>query len=307
MLEARQLFSKLALPEPAASIARPILREINARLGFLEDVGLNYLSLNRSANTLSGGEGQRIRLATQVGSGLTGVLYVLDEPSIGLHPRDNGRLLATLMNLRDLGNTLIVVEHDEATMRAADFIVDLGPGAGTHGGEVVAAATPSELERHPDSLTARVSPRRAGHRGAGETPGGGPGSASRLWGAREHNLKGIDVSIPLGTLTCITGVSGSGKSTLVHRILHASLAKKLYRAKAIPGAHTRITGTEHIDKVIEIDQSPIGRTPRSNPRHLHGDLHRYSRPLHPGTRGPQTRLQTRSLQLQRQGWALRGL
>ncbi len=264
VLEARQLFSKLALPEPAASIARPILREINARLSFLENVGLNYLSLDRSANTLSGGEGQRIRLATQVGSGLTGVLYVLDEPSIGLHPRDNGRLLATLMNLRDLGNTLIVVEHDEATMRAADFIVDLGPGAGTHGGEVVAAATPSELERHPDSLTAAYL---RGERGISvpEKRREGIGKRLTVMGAREHNLKGIDVSIPLGTLTCITGVSGSGKSTLVHRILHASLAKRLYRAKAIPGAHTRITGTEHIDKVIEIDQSPIGRTPRSNP------------------------------------------
>ena len=264
VLDARRFFSELDLPGPAGQVARPILREVNARLGFLEDVGLDYLSLDRSANTLSGGEAQRIRLATQVGSGLTGVLYVLDEPSIGLHPRDNARLLRTLMSLRDLGNTLIVVEHDEETMRMADYIVDLGPGAGVHGGEVVAAATPAELEKHPTSLTAAYlrgdkkidvpARRREGN-----------GKKLTVVGAREHNLKSIDVSIPLGTLTCITGASGSGKSTLVHSILHASLAKQLYRAKAQPGAHTRINGSEHIDKVIEIDQSPIGRTPRSNP------------------------------------------
>jgi len=264
VLEARELCHELKLPGAAGKISRPILREISARLGFLEDVGLDYLSLNRSANTLSGGEAQRIRLATQVGSGLTGVLYVLDEPSIGLHPRDNHRLLRTLTSLRDLGNTLIVVEHDEATMRAADFIVDLGPGAGVHGGEVVAAASPDELVKHETSLTAAYlrgdkkiampAKRRDGN-----------GRKLVIFGAREHNLKSIDVEIPLGTLTCITGVSGSGKSTLVHNILHASLARKLYRAKAIPGAHTRIIGSEHVDKVIEIDQSPIGRTPRSNP------------------------------------------
>ncbi|MEJ2289505.1 MAG: excinuclease ABC subunit UvrA, partial [Deinococcales bacterium] len=239
-------------------------REVNARLGFLEDVGLDYLSLDRSANTLSGGEAQRIRLATQVGSGLTGVLYVLDEPSIGLHPRDNARLLRTLMSLRDLGNTLIVVEHDEETMRTADYIVDLGPGAGVHGGEVVAAATPVELEKHPTSLTAAYL---RGERKieVPEKRRDGNGKKLTVVGAREHNLRDIDVAIPLGTLTCITGASGSGKSTLVHSILHAALAKQLYRAKAQPGAHTRINGTEHIDKVIEIDQSPIGRTPRSNP------------------------------------------
>ena len=263
VLDARRAFSELRLEGAAATVARPILREVGARLGFLEDVGLDYLSLDRSANTLSGGEAQRIRLATQVGSGLTGVLYVLDEPSIGLHPRDNARLLKTLLNLRDLGNTLIVVEHDEETMRSADFIVDLGPGAGVHGGMVVAAATPDELFNHPTSLTAaylrgdRYIPipkvRREGN-----------GKRLKIVGAREHNLKNIDVEIPLGTLTCITGASGSGKSTLVHRILHASLAKQLYRAKAIPGAHDRISGTEFVDKVIEIDQSPIGRTPRSN-------------------------------------------
>jgi excinuclease ABC subunit A len=264
VVDARAFFRDLTLPGSAGDVARPILREVNARLGFLEDVGLDYLSLDRSANTLSGGEAQRIRLATQVGSGLTGVLYVLDEPSIGLHPRDNARLLQTLLHLRDLGNTLIVVEHDEETMRAADFIVDLGPGAGVHGGEVVAAASPAELLRHPDSLTARYlrgelrievpEQRRAGN-----------GKALKVVGAREHNLRDLTVEIPLGTLTCVTGASGSGKSTLVHRIIHAALAKQLYRAKATPGAHARLLGTEHVDKVIEIDQSPIGRTPRSNP------------------------------------------
>ncbi len=264
VLDARAFFGEVDLPGQAGKVARPILREVNARLGFLEDVGLDYLSLDRSANTLSGGEAQRIRLATQVGSGLTGVLYVLDEPSIGLHPRDNARLLRTLLSLRDLGNTLIVVEHDEETMRRADYIVDLGPGAGVHGGEVVAAATPEALLEHPSSLTAAYL---RGDRRIEVPPKRREGNGKKLTvvGAREHNLRNIDVAIPLGTLTCITGASGSGKSTLVHSILHASLAKQLYRAKAQPGAHSRITGTEHVDKVIEIDQSPIGRTPRSNP------------------------------------------
>jgi excinuclease ABC subunit A len=264
VVDARAFFGSLQLSGAAADVARPILREVNARLGFLEDVGLDYLSLDRSANTLSGGEAQRIRLATQVGSGLTGVLYVLDEPSIGLHPRDNARLLRTLLHLRDLGNTLIVVEHDEETMRAADYIVDLGPGAGIHGGEVVAADTPARLMENPHSLTARYL------RGELriEVPAqrrGGNGKSLKVVGAREHNLRDVTVEIPLGTLTCVTGASGSGKSTLVHRIIHASLAKQLYRAKATPGAHTKLLGTEHVDKVIEIDQSPIGRTPRSNP------------------------------------------
>jgi len=262
--DSRELFSDFGVDGASANVAKPILREVNARLGFLEDVGLDYLSLDRSANTLSGGEAQRIRLATQVGSGLTGVLYVLDEPSIGLHPRDNERLLRTLLNLRDLGNTLIVVEHDEETMRAADFIVDLGPGAGVHGGHIVAAATPGVLAEDPNSLTAKYLrgelkidvPKRRRE---------GNGKKLTIQGAREHNLKDIDVDIPLGTLTCVTGASGSGKSTLVHGILHAALAKQLYRAKAQPGLHTRIKGAENIDKVIEIDQSPIGRTPRSNP------------------------------------------
>jgi excinuclease ABC subunit A len=264
VIEARAFFAGLELPGAAGDVAKPILREVNARLGFLEDVGLDYLSLDRSANTLSGGEAQRIRLATQVGSGLTGVLYVLDEPSIGLHPRDNARLLKTLLSLRDLGNTLIVVEHDEETMRAADYIVDLGPGAGIHGGTVVAADVPERLVEHPSSLTAaylrgdlQIAVPRERRKGNGKT--------LAVVGAREHNLRDLTVTFPLGTLTCVTGASGSGKSTLVHRILHASLAKTLYRAKENPGAHARITGAEHIDKVIEIDQSPIGRTPRSNP------------------------------------------
>jgi excinuclease ABC subunit A len=264
VVDARAFFGSLELPGSAGEVARPILREVNARLGFLEDVGLDYLSLDRSANTLSGGEAQRIRLATQVGSGLTGVLYVLDEPSIGLHPRDNARLLKTLLSLRDLGNTLIVVEHDEETMRAADFIVDLGPGAGVHGGEVVAADTPAQLLHHAGSLTAAYLRGDMSIPVPGERRKGN-GKALTVVGAREHNLRDITVAFPLGTLTCVTGASGSGKSTLVHRILHASLAKQLYRAKENPGAHARITGSEHVDKVIEIDQSPIGRTPRSNP------------------------------------------
>ena len=264
VLEAEAFFAELNLPEPGGAIASPIMREVGARLGFLENVGLDYLTLDRSANTLSGGEAQRIRLATQVGSGLTGVLYVLDEPSIGLHPRDNARLLLTLLRLRDLGNTLIVVEHDEETMRAADYLVDLGPGAGIHGGEIIAEGTPDAVMHDPNSVTAAYlrgekkiavpSKRRSGS-----------GKKIKILGATEHNLQNVSVELPLGTLTCITGASGSGKSTLVHRILHASLAKELYRAKEVPGAHRAIQGTENIDKVIEIDQGPIGRTPRSNP------------------------------------------
>ena len=264
VLEAGDFFKTLDLEGPGGAIAAPIMREVGSRLGFLENVGLDYLTLDRSANTLSGGEAQRIRLATQVGSGLTGVLYVLDEPSIGLHPRDNSRLLKTLLSLRDLGNTLIVVEHDEETMRASDYIVDLGPGAGVHGGHVVASNTPDKLMKDKNSLTAAYL---RGERkiDVPESRRNGNGKSLKIVGATEHNLQNVDVEIPLGTLTCITGASGSGKSTLVHRILHASLAKQLYRAKEIPGAHRSIQGTEHVDKVIEIDQSPIGRTPRSNP------------------------------------------
>ncbi|WP_026332159.1 excinuclease ABC subunit UvrA [Deinococcus apachensis] len=252
------------LNEFGAAVGAPILRAIRTRLKFLVDVGLDYLSLDRTANTLSGGEAQRIRLATQVGSGLTGVLYVLDEPSIGLHPKDNGRLIGTLKNLRDLGNTLIVVEHDEDTMLEADYLVDMGPGAGVHGGEIVAVGTPEEVRESEDSLTGKYL------RGelkieVPETRRRGNGKRLKIIGAREHNLKDVSIEIPLGTMTVVTGPSGSGKSTLIHDILHATLARELNGAKTNPGRYDRIEGMEFLDKVIEIDQSPIGRTPRSNP------------------------------------------
>ena len=248
-----------------ADIAGPILKEVRERLRFLVDVGLDYLTLGRAAESLSGGEAQRIRLATQIGSRLVGVLYILDEPSIGLHQRDNARLLATLRQLRDLGNTVIVVEHDEETMRAADHLIDLGPGAGKHGGFVIAEGTVAEVIANPDSITGRYlrgesviaipDPRRPQD----------PDRSLRIEGATEHNLRDVTVTIPLGNFVAVTGVSGSGKSTLVEDILHSSLARHFYRARVIPGKHKRITGLEHIDKVIDIDQSPIGRTPRSNP------------------------------------------
>ncbi len=257
-------FGELTLEGADNDIAKPIMKEVVSRLGFLESVGLDYLTLNRSANTLSGGEAQRIRLATQVGSGLTGVLYVLDEPSIGLHARDNRRLLKTLLSLRDLGNTLIVVEHDEETMLGADYLVDIGPGAGIHGGQIVEHGPPETFLKSKKSLTAEYL-RGEKKIGVPISRRSGNGKTIKIFGAREHNLKNLDVTIPLGKLVCFTGASGSGKSTLVHRILHAYIAKKLYRAKKLPGKHTKITGIEHIDKVIEIDQSPIGRTPRSNP------------------------------------------
>ncbi|HUO51800.1 MAG TPA: excinuclease ABC subunit UvrA [Gemmatimonadaceae bacterium] len=246
-------------------VAGPILKEVRDRLRFLVDVGLDYLTLGRSAESLSGGEAQRIRLATQIGSRLVGVLYILDEPSIGLHQRDNARLLATLCRLRDLGNTVIVVEHDEETMRAADHVIDLGPGAGRHGGLVVAEGTVPQIEANPASLTGRYlsGAMRIDVPAARRAPR--EGFALGIANAREHNLRGLDVAIPLGLFVAVTGVSGSGKSTLVEDILQRALARHFYRARVIPGAHDRITGLEHIDKVIDIDQSPIGRTPRSNP------------------------------------------
>jgi excinuclease ABC subunit A len=246
------------------AIAERILKEILARLGFLVNVGLDYLTLQRSAASLSGGEAQRIRLATQIGSRLMGVLYVLDEPSIGLHPRDNARLLKTLRSLRDLGNTVLVVEHDEETIRSADWVLDLGPGAGEHGGWVVCEGTVEDILDHPESLTGAYLSGRL-RVPIPETRRLGNGKALTVIGARENNLKNIDVRIPLGKFVCITGVSGSGKSTLMVEILYKALARHLHGARALPGDHDRIDGLEQIDKIINIDQSPIGRTPRSNP------------------------------------------
>jgi excinuclease ABC subunit A len=246
-------------------IAGPILKEVRERLRFLVDVGLDYLTLGRSAESLSGGEAQRIRLATQIGSRLVGVLYILDEPSIGLHQRDNARLLSTLEQLRDLGNTVIVVEHDEETMRAADHVIDMGPGAGKHGGEVIAEGTVEEICRNPQSITGKYLNGELAIEVPIERRRVDAKKTIRIVNAREHNLRNVDVEIPLGLFVAITGVSGSGKSTLIEDILHQHLARHFYRARVIPGLHDRITGLEHIDKVIDIDQSPIGRTPRSNP------------------------------------------
>lgn len=253
----------MQLSKQQEMIGKQVLKEIRARVGFLIDVGLDYLSLARATGTLSGGEAQRIRLATQIGSGLVGVCYILDEPSIGLHQRDNDKLLNTLRNLKDMGNTLIVVEHDEDTMFAADYIVDIGPGAGSHGGEVVAVGNAEEIMKVEESVTGQYLsgklqipvPKKRRK----------PTGKLVVRGAAENNLKNIDVEIPLGVMTCVTGVSGSGKSSLVNEILYKRLARELNRARTIPGKHKAIEGIDQLDKVIDIDQSPIGRTPRSNP------------------------------------------
>ncbi len=262
--EALSFFDALALGVTESALAGEPVREIRARLGFLDEVGLDYLTLNRESATLSGGEAQRIRLATQIGSGLTGVLYVLDEPSIGLHPRDQERLLKTLFDLRDLGNTVVVVEHDESTIRRADYLIDLGPGAGRHGGELLAQGPPEAVLADPRSLTGLYlkGERRIPVPAARHAPGP---EALTILGASAHNLRGIDVRIPLGLFVCVTGVSGSGKSTLVDDILRKALFRRLYGSREAPGAHARIDGLERIDKVVVIDPSPIGRTPRSNP------------------------------------------
>ena len=262
--QALDFVDRLELTEPQMLIAERILKEIKSRLGFLQSVGLQYLTLSRGAGSLSGGESQRIRLATQIGSSLMGVLYILDEPSIGLHQRDNDMLLKTMQDLRDLGNTLLVVEHDEDTMRAADYIIDVGPGAGVHGGEIVAAGTPEEVMNTPGSITGEyLSGRRKIP--VPQERRKGNGKLLKVFGAAENNLRHIDVEIPLGTFTCVTGVSGSGKSSLVNEILYKKLGADLNRVKVRAGRHDRIEGEEFLDKVIDIDQSPIGRTPRSNP------------------------------------------
>lgn len=264
IIEALNFFDEVTLSEKETQIAKPILKEVKQRLGFLKNVGLDYLTLSRAAGTLSGGEAQRIRLATQIGSRLTGVLYILDEPSIGLHQRDNDRLVHTLQSMRDIGNTLIVVEHDEDTMLAADYLIDIGPGAGEHGGEVVAAGTPEEVRNNKNSITGAYlsgkkfipipSERRKGS-----------GNKLEVIGAKANNLKNVSATFPLGTFTCVTGVSGSGKSSLVNEVLRKALSRHINRAHAKPGEHKEIKGLENLEKIIDIDQSPIGRTPRSNP------------------------------------------
>lgn len=263
IIDLKEYLDKMILSDMQMRIGEQILKEIRARIGFLVDVGLEYLSLSRATASLSGGEAQRIRLATQIGSGLVGVAYILDEPSIGLHQRDNDKLLGALIHLRDLGNTLIVVEHDEDTMLAADYIVDIGPGAGEHGGELVAAGTPKQIMKNKNSVTGAYLSGKIKIPVPKERRQ--PTGFLTVKGAEQNNLKNIDVEFPLGIMTVVTGVSGSGKSSLVNEILYKSLAKHLNRAHTIPGKHKKIEGMEQLDKVIAIDQSPIGRTPRSNP------------------------------------------
>ena len=294
------------MTETERAIARLIVREITERLAFLENVGIGYLSLDRSARSLSGGEAQRIRLATQIGSSLVGVMYVLDEPSIGLHQRDNEKLIATLDRLRDLGNTVIVVEHDEGTMLAADHLVDLGPGAGEHGGHVIAAGTPAGGRQEPGLADRPVPLRQAQDRGARGAP---RAERARCSSAAPANTtsRTIDVAVPLGVFCCVTGVSGSGKSTLVNETLHHAVANRLHQAKLRPGAHDGIDGLEQIDKIINIDQSPIGRTPRSNPATYTG-VFDHIRQLFAQTQEARARgYKPGPLQLQRQGRPLRGL
>jgi excinuclease ABC subunit A len=258
-------FEKIKLDARDVKIAAQVLREIKARLDFLLAVGLDYLTLERAAGSLSGGEAQRIRLATQIGSGLTGVLYVLDEPSIGLHQRDNRRLIETLIKLRDLGNTLIVVEHDEDTIKASDWVVDIGPRAGIHGGEVVHSGTYAELLKNKASITGDFMAGRERIELPKQRRAIDPARIIKVVGAKENNLKDVDVEFPLGLFTAVTGVSGSGKSSLVNDVLYEVLANALNGAKGVPGRHTRIEGLDLLDKVIHVDQNPIGRTPRSNP------------------------------------------
>jgi excinuclease ABC subunit A len=288
-----------------------VVREIGSRLKFLNDVGLNYLSLDRSAESLSGGEAQRIRLASQIGSGLTGVMYVLDEPSIGLHQRDNDRLIGTLKHLRDIGNSVLVVEHDEDMIRAADHVIDMGPGAGVHGGRVMAQGTAAEVEATPASVTghalAGTRPRHRAFRSPAPRAGGPEGAPGAARGERHRQQpQGRDVEVPVGLLTCVTGVSGSGKSTLVNDTLYAAAARQIHRAHTEPAAHEEILGMEHFDKVINVDQSPIGRTPRSNPATYTG-LFTPIRELMAEVPTAASAATARALQLQRGRRALRGL